>query len=111
MVRLCGAALGLLAFGVTTLLGLTTGIPVDIILTRSLWAMAIFFGIGLFTGWIAKRVLDEHARHLKKEMFREVDAEAEKQNASDSIDESQATPQQGQKQSAETPMEATAGTS
>jgi hypothetical protein len=112
MVRLCGASLGSLAFGVTILLGLLASIPVDIILTRALWALAIFFGIGLFTGWVASRVLDEHAKRLKSEMFKEVDTEVSEQvPAEATVVEDEAALQQGQKQSAKTPTEVAAGTS
>ena len=69
MVRLCGAALGLFAFGVTILLGLTAGNPADVTLLRAVWAMVVFCVIGLCGGWVAWRVLDEHAQGKHREMF------------------------------------------
>jgi hypothetical protein len=77
MVRLCGAALGFLAFSVAILLGLWSHNPFDVILTRALWAMVGFFALGLATGWVAWRVLDEHA--LKRD--RELEAELRKAQA------------------------------
>jgi hypothetical protein len=75
MVRLCGAVLGLFAFGVTVLLGLRAGNPSDVILVRALYALFAFFGIGLGAGWVAYRVLDEHAVRRHGEMFREIEEE------------------------------------
>lgn len=69
MVRLCGAALGLFAFAVTILLGLTAGNPADVTLLRAVWAMVVFCLIGLCVGWVAWRVLDEHALGKRREMF------------------------------------------
>ena len=69
MVRLCGAALGLFAFGVTILLGLTAGNPAEVTLLRAVWAMVVFCVIGLGVGWVAWRVLDEHALGRQREMF------------------------------------------
>lgn len=69
MVRLCGAALGLFAFAVTIFLGLQTGNPVDVTLKRALQALFLFFLVGLCVGWIACRVLDEHALRRNAELF------------------------------------------
>ena len=69
MVRLSGAALGLFAFCVTILLGLAAGNPANVTLLRALWAMLIFCVIGLCVGWVAYRVLDEHAVRRHREMF------------------------------------------
>ncbi len=78
MVRLCGGTLGLLAFSVTTLLGLRVGNPVDVILLRALQAMLAFCLLGMCTGWVAYRVLDEHAVRKHREVFSsEVPAEQE----------------------------------
>lgn len=77
MVRLCGAALGLFAFAITILLGMNAGNPVEVILQRALMAMLFFFVLGVTVGWIAFRVIDEHAVRLHKDMFpaeEEVDA-------------------------------------
>ncbi len=69
MVRLCGAALGLFAFSSTVLLGLIAGNPVNVILLRALQAMLVFCLLGLCVGWVAYRVLDEHAVRRHREMF------------------------------------------
>jgi hypothetical protein len=69
MIRLCGASLGLFAFSLTIMLGLAAGNPAETILLRSVQAMLIFCGIGLCVGWVASRVLDEHALRRHREMF------------------------------------------
>lgn len=58
--RFTAAALGLLAFSVSVLGGLWARNPVEVILSRSIWAMLIFCVIGLVTGWAAQRVVREH---------------------------------------------------
>ncbi|GMV97379.1 MAG: hypothetical protein HRF43_04685 [Phycisphaerae bacterium] len=77
MIRLCGAALGLFAFAVTVFLGLAAGNPVPSTLSRALGALFIFCGLGLLTGWVANRVLDEHALRRKREMFPDEDPPAD----------------------------------
>ena len=69
MVRLCGAALGFLAFATTVFLGLIAGNPVEHILIRAIQALFLFFFLGLFVGWIASRVVDEHAIRRHREIF------------------------------------------
>ena len=69
MVRLCAVALGSFAFAITILLGLNAGNPEEVVLQRALWVMLIFLALGWAVGWIAFRVVDEHAIHLHKEMF------------------------------------------
>ena len=81
MVRLCGAALGLFAFSITILLGLLAGNPANVVLLRALQAMLAFCLLGMCAGWVAYRVLDEHALRKHREMF---PAEAQtEQNAGD----------------------------
>jgi hypothetical protein len=80
MVRLCGAALGFFAFSVTVVLGMAAGNPADVTIARAIGAMFVFCLIGLGTGWVANRVLDEHASAKKREMFPE---EPEDQNAAE----------------------------
>lgn len=77
MVRLCGAALGFLAFTVTILLGLLANNTVEETLLRAIWALVIFCLIGLSAGWVAYRVLDEHALHRHREMFEPLEPSAE----------------------------------
>jgi hypothetical protein len=69
MVRLCGASLGLFAFAVTIILGLAAGNLPEAILLRAIWAMFVFCMIGLGAGWVAWRVLDEHATRMHHELF------------------------------------------
>ena len=76
MVRLCGAALGLLAFGVTVFLGLAAGNPAEVTLLRAVQAMLLFCVLGLCVGWVAYRVLDEHALRRNRELFGGVSEEA-----------------------------------
>ncbi len=71
MVRLCGAALGLLAFAVTILLGLEAGNPAEVTIRRAVGALFLFCLIGLGTGWVAHRILDEHALRKNREVFPE----------------------------------------
>lgn len=69
MVRVSGACLGLFAFAVTILAGLSAGNPATAILSRALWAMGAFFLLGCVLGYIALRVIDEHAIRRHKELF------------------------------------------
>ncbi len=73
MVRLCGATLGFLAFTVTVGLGMAAEIPHDVIIFRAITAMFIFFLLGLFTGWVANRVIDEHILAMHRAMFSEIE--------------------------------------
>ena len=68
MIRLCGAALGLLAFAVTLILGLLAGNPVEAVLLKGIWALFIFCGLGLSVGWVACRIIDEYAADLHRSM-------------------------------------------
>ncbi len=77
MVRLCGAALGLFAFSIAIFQGLLANNPVDTTLIRAVEAMFAFCILGLFAGWVAQRVLDEHALRRHKEMFKVIDEEEE----------------------------------
>ncbi|HOB74227.1 MAG TPA: hypothetical protein PKG54_06850 [Phycisphaerae bacterium] len=69
MIRLCGAALGFLAFSVTTFLGIAAGNTAEVTIRRAVGAMVVFCVLGLCTGWVANRVLDEHALAKSREMF------------------------------------------
>lgn len=69
MIRLCGASLGLFAFAVTILLGLAAGNPIEAIVYRGVWAMFVFCCLGLAAGWVAYRILDEHALRMHRELF------------------------------------------
>jgi hypothetical protein len=73
MVRLCGAVLGLLAFAIAIVQGLLVNNPTDITIFRAVKAMFVFCVVGLCVGYVAHRVLDEHAIRRRNEMFQEVD--------------------------------------
>jgi len=73
MVRLCGGSLGLFAFSVAVVQGLLAGNPTEVTLWRAIGALAVFCTLGLVTGWIAFRVLDEHALARHRQMFPETD--------------------------------------
>ena len=75
MVRLCGASLGLFAFAIAIFQGLLSGNPTPVILSRALWALVLFCIIGLITGWLGYRVLDEHALRRSRELFSEIEEE------------------------------------
>jgi len=69
MVRLCGASLGLFAFSTTIFLGLLAGNQANVILVRALQAMLAFCLLGILAGWVAYRVLDEHAVRRHHDLF------------------------------------------
>ncbi len=71
MIRLCGAALGFLAFAVTIFLGIAAGNGAEVTVHRAIGAMVVFCAIGICTGWVANRILDEHAVAKNREMFPE----------------------------------------
>ena len=61
--------MGSLAFSVTILLGLLNGSPAEVVLLRALQAMLAFCLLGMCAGWVAYRVLDEHALRRNRELF------------------------------------------
>ena len=77
MVRLCGAALGLFAFAIAILQGLLVNNPTETTVIRAVKAMFAFCVIGLCVGWVAQRILDEHAIRRNNEMFKVIDEEEE----------------------------------
>ena len=76
--RSVAAALGLLAFSVSILAGLWVRNPVPVILSRAIWAMVVFFLIGLVTGLAARTVVREHIVGRERSLFRS--AETQDQN-------------------------------
>ena len=84
--RYTGGVLGMLAFAVSVLAGLWVGNPVTIILSRAVWALVLFFLIGLALGAVAQYVIDDYARRR----YQEVIPEAEE--ATDSATEPVAEP-------------------
>lgn len=67
--RFTGGILGLLAFGVATLAGVSAGNPADVVLKRSLSALVLFCVIGLAIGAAAQAVIDEYMARKEKELF------------------------------------------
>jgi len=60
--RYCGAMMGLMAFGVATIAGLSAGNPVQHVLGRALWSLFAFCGIGVVVGWAAQIVINDYER-------------------------------------------------
>lgn len=87
MVRLCGAALGLLAFAATIVLGVLADNSFEITLLRAVRALVIFCVLGVGVGWVARRVLDEHALRRHRELFAEPGADDGTAVATDATDE------------------------
>ncbi len=59
--RYTGAVLSLFAFGLASVAGLIAGNPPEVVLSRALWALAVFCVIGLAVGATAQMVLGEYA--------------------------------------------------
>ncbi|HNO77934.1 MAG TPA: hypothetical protein PKN33_07715 [Phycisphaerae bacterium] len=59
--RYTGAVLSLFAFGLASIAGLIAGNPPEVVLSRALWALAVFCVIGLAVGAAAQMVLGEYA--------------------------------------------------
>ncbi|MCP4247160.1 MAG: hypothetical protein GY778_08930 [bacterium] len=64
--RYTGACLGLLAFGLTVIVGLAVNNPATVTLSRAVWALVVFCAIGLMLGGIAQVVIREHARRRQE---------------------------------------------
>lgn len=60
MVRSIGAQVGLLAFAVAILAGLTVGNSLTVILVRALVALVLGAMVGQVAGWGARSVLRDH---------------------------------------------------
>lgn len=59
--RYTGATLSLFAFGLAAIAGLIAGNPPEVVLSRALWALAVFCVLGLAVGAAAQMVLGEYA--------------------------------------------------
>lgn len=64
--RYTGACLGLLAFAIAVVAGLSVKNPPTLVLSRAVWALAVFCIIGLLLGIIAQAVLSEHRRRREE---------------------------------------------
>lgn len=69
--RFTGGALGLLAFTITIAAGLYVQNPVTVTLSRGIWALLLFCGIGLVLGAAAGLVLRENEASREEQMLRE----------------------------------------
>ncbi len=91
MIRRAGACLGLLAFCLTIVRGMGAGNPPELILTRALWAMIIFFVLGMVLGYAGHLAINEHTASRAKQLGVELerararpdDAEAAKAGAAE----------------------------
>ncbi len=68
--RLVGAGLGLLAFSITVLAGVYAQNPVTTTLSRSIFALFIFFLLGLALGTAAEVVVNEHEHSREAEILK-----------------------------------------
>lgn len=66
--RYAGAILGLFAFTVTVSAGLVVRNPVSITLQRGMFAMLVFFILGLVVGWAAQLVVREYERNRQDDI-------------------------------------------
>lgn len=60
--RFSAASLGLLAFAISATAGLLVGNPVDVTLSRSIFALVVFSVLGVLLGGAAQLVVSEHER-------------------------------------------------
>lgn len=84
--RLSGSTLGLLAFAVTAAAGLFSRNPVEVILSRSIFASIIFCALGLVLGGVAQLVITDHKRQRSaaiRRRYREDDSDNDKSAAQD----------------------------
>ena len=66
--RMTGASLGFLAFTVAIVAGMAVGNPVNVTLSRSIYALLIFTVLGMLLGGAAQLVIQEHGRQRDQEM-------------------------------------------
>ena len=74
MIRRAGACLGLLAFCLTIVRGMGVGNPPELILTRALWAMIIFFVLGMVLGYAGHLAITEHTTNRAKMLGAELES-------------------------------------
>lgn len=68
--RFTGATLGLLAFSITVVAGLSVSNPPTLILSRGILALFVFCVIGLVLGSAAQLVIREHEKNREAEIVR-----------------------------------------
>ncbi len=84
--RFTGGIMGLLAFGVAASVGLVVGNPAEVVLSRALWALAVFCALGLAVGAAAQAVINEYA-NKRNQSLRQAFAEQEQTGAPESAEE------------------------
>lgn len=70
--------------------GISVGNPVATTLSRALWALIVFYFLGTLMGYVAQRVVDEHAISLHREMFGDEASRNEPADAAKGDDEANA---------------------
>lgn len=69
--RFAGASLGLFAFTVAVIAGIYVQNPVSVTLSRGIFALFLFCGIGLVLGAAAQVVVNEHEHKRESEILEE----------------------------------------
>ena len=90
--RYTGASLGLLAFAVATISGLLVQNPVSMILSRGIFALFVFFIIGMVLGHAAQMVITEYESGQQSEIEKrygeqDVDTEVDDAETGSSVGE------------------------
>jgi hypothetical protein len=67
--RFAGASLGLFAFTVAVIAGIYVQNPVTVTLSRGIFALFLFYGIGLVLGAAAQAVVREHEKKRESEIL------------------------------------------
>jgi len=67
--RFAGASLGLFAFTVAVIAGVCVQNPAAVTLSRGIFALFLFCGIGLVLGAAAQTVVNEHERKRESEIL------------------------------------------
>ena len=86
--RFTGACLGLIAFAIAIVAGLSVHNPPMLILSRAVGALAVFCVLGLLLGAVAQAVLNEHYRRRQEAVLGSLGAE---ETDSDSADDTPET--------------------
>ncbi|HUU83366.1 MAG TPA: hypothetical protein VM243_07665 [Phycisphaerae bacterium] len=81
--RYTGACLGLLAFAITIVAGLSVNNPPMLVLSRAVWALAAFCAIGLLLGAVAQAVLNEHHHRREQAVLGAAGADATAEEGGD----------------------------
>ena len=66
--RFAGSGLAMFAFTVVIIAGMLVSNPVELILSRALFALFAFFGIGVLLGWAVEASIGEYRRKREEEI-------------------------------------------